>query len=243
MNEIGILLMAGSGRRLLPLTAGVNKALLPIYKQSLAQNAVQALTFNGVEQIIVVCREQESEQIEVHLRYTTVNPMRLRFVGIRKTLGTGHSVYLCRSLVGRNPIAVYMVDNVFQRSQRIFFDRQLRAGSCHVLLAQTLETRHFGFPHIVNDRIVSIVDKPSLGTGRGLVCTGAMRFSTDYFVRYKSLSWPIGRERDIMDVVRLYLTTGDLSFDVANGEWRDAGVNPDSLLDAALLARQGGLNR
>lgn len=74
-ESLGIILMGGTGSRLFPLTAGVNKALLPIYKYSLSQNAVQMFAGSGIQDIIVACNEYDESQLRTHLASVHSQPV------------------------------------------------------------------------------------------------------------------------------------------------------------------------
>lgn len=235
-----VVLMAGSGSRLLPLTAGVNKAFMPVFDRSLIQNAVRLINLCRVDQVLIVCNAEEEAQVRRHLAGEPRFPD--QFVAVSTPRGTAESLYSCRSVCeSTSDLLVLLSDNVFQVLPSAHLAKDLPFDSCSLLLAWTREIRHFGVANFKQDRITSVTDKPSLA-GPGWVVTGLMRFS-NFFERYDSVRWAGSGERDLMDVVRLYLSDGRVSCSTYEHKWFDAGVSPSCLLAASQMAQMsGGLN-
>jgi L-glutamine-phosphate cytidylyltransferase len=110
-----IILAAGQGKRLLPLTADVPKALLDIGGKSLVERQVEAFAANGLTDFVVVTgyaadkmeRALASIAARLHVTITTVfNP----FYAVADNLA---SCWLLRSHMDRDFIQVNG-DNVFQ---------------------------------------------------------------------------------------------------------------------------------
>jgi L-glutamine-phosphate cytidylyltransferase len=110
-----IILAAGQGKRLLPLTADVPKALLDIGGKSLIERQIEAFASNGLKDFVVVtgyaADKMESALVAVAKRLgvkitTTFNP----FYAVADNLA---SCWLARTFMDRDFIQVNG-DNVFQ---------------------------------------------------------------------------------------------------------------------------------
>ncbi len=105
-TRTAVVLAAGQGQRLRPLTEGLPKALVPVGGVPLLLRAVEALTAYGVEHLVVVtgyCAERLHEAL-------AVAPLRVSFCHSRDFATTQNivSLALCRAAVG--PHAFFKLD-------------------------------------------------------------------------------------------------------------------------------------
>ncbi|MDH4335181.1 MAG: UTP--glucose-1-phosphate uridylyltransferase GalU [Chloroflexota bacterium] len=123
---------AGFGTRFLPATKAVPKEMLPLVDRPIIQYAVEEAVASGIEQIIIVIASGRSA-IEEHFdshpalerwledrgqiellravrRITEVGT--IAFVHQKEQLGLGHAVLMAKELVGDEPFAVMLPDDV-----------------------------------------------------------------------------------------------------------------------------------
>ncbi len=127
-----VLPAAGFGTRFLPASKAVPKEMLPLVDRPIIQYAVEEAVASGIEQIIIVIASGRSA-IEDHF---DSNPMLERwleergdienlravrhiseigtiaFVHQKEQLGLGHAVLMAKELVGDEPFAVLLSDDV-----------------------------------------------------------------------------------------------------------------------------------
>ncbi len=128
--------VAGYGTRFLPVTRSVPKPMLPIIDQPLIHFAVEEANKAGIEQIILVmssgqeaiCRYFDRMYALEHLLQRTMkNELLDRMIGIaemadivyiyqKQQLGLGHAVKMARDVVGREPFAVFLPDDIIWSS-------------------------------------------------------------------------------------------------------------------------------
>jgi UTP--glucose-1-phosphate uridylyltransferase len=125
--------VAGLGTRFLPATKAMPKEMLTLVDRPLIQHAVDEAREAGIEQFIFVTSrgkgaledhfdrnddlkrslEARDKQKELALLQTTEIPSgQLLFTRQREPLGLGHAVWCARHLVGREPFAVLLADDV-----------------------------------------------------------------------------------------------------------------------------------
>jgi UTP--glucose-1-phosphate uridylyltransferase len=123
--------VAGLGTRLLPATKAVPKELLTIVDRPLIQYAVDEAREAGIEQMIFVTGRGKSSlvdyfdmafELETSMRVAgksldALEPSRTRFgevVAVRQQqpLGLGHAVWCAREIVGDEPFAVLLPDDL-----------------------------------------------------------------------------------------------------------------------------------
>ncbi|MCP4327383.1 MAG: UTP--glucose-1-phosphate uridylyltransferase GalU [Alphaproteobacteria bacterium] len=125
--------VAGLGTRFLPATKAIPKEMLPVVDKPLIQYAVEEARSAGIEDIIFVTGRgkyaiedhfDKSDQLEDVLRargkhdlYSSVaemlpGPGRIAYTRQPEPLGLGHAVWCARSLVGEEPFAVLLADDL-----------------------------------------------------------------------------------------------------------------------------------
>jgi UTP--glucose-1-phosphate uridylyltransferase len=125
--------VAGLGTRFLPATKAMPKEMLTLVDRPLIQHAVDEARAAGIEQIIFVnsrgkgvledhfdanndlkrTREMKGKKELLELLKTTdIDSGQLLFTRQREPLGLGHAVWCARHLVGDEPFAILLADDV-----------------------------------------------------------------------------------------------------------------------------------
>ena len=184
--------VAGLGTRSLPATKAMPKEMLPIVDKPLVQYAVEEAYAAGIRQMIFVTGRHK-RAIEDHFDFTfeledaleksnkadllktvhAVKPDDMECVFVRqpKALGLGHAVLCGRSVVGDNPFAVLLPDDlmigtppVLVQMVQQFEERQASMVAVQEVPAE--HTRRYGIVAgtPVGDRLVEMtkfVEKPA----------------------------------------------------------------------------------
>jgi glucose-1-phosphate thymidylyltransferase len=235
----GIVLAGGTGSRLFPLTKITNKHLLPIYNRPMIYYPIQTLVDAGIEDIMVVTGGRNSGDF-------------LRLLANGKEFGLKHIHYtyqegeggiadalaLAEHFADGHQICVILGDNIIQDNIRAAADRFRRQPQgAHILLKEVADAERFGVAEVSGDRIVGIEEKPAHPKSNYAV-TGIYMYDASVFDKIKTLV-PSGRgELEITDVNNAYIKRGQLSYDVLDGWWADAGASHDKLLETSLLVAQ-----
>lgn len=125
--------VAGLGTRFLPATKAMPKEMLTLVDRPLIQHAVDEARAAGIEQFIFVTsrgkgaledhfdsnndlkrtleRRNKTRELEI-LASTEIDSGELLFTRQREPLGLGHAVWCARHLVGDEPFAVLLADDV-----------------------------------------------------------------------------------------------------------------------------------
>ncbi len=125
--------VGGLGTRFLPATKAMPKEMLPIVDKPLIQYAVEEAAASGIEQFIFVTGrgktpiedhfdhsyelhrtlvEREKHHLVELLHSTTLEPDRVAYVRQQDPLGLGHAVWCARRLVGDEPFALLLPDDL-----------------------------------------------------------------------------------------------------------------------------------
>ena len=125
--------VAGLGTRFLPATKSMPKEMMPILDKPLIQYAVEEALDAGIEEIIFITGRGKSsiedhfdhsfemEQILTKRKKTTslkkvksmiLNPGSFVYVRQQEPAGLGHAVWCARHLVGSEPVAILLADDL-----------------------------------------------------------------------------------------------------------------------------------
>jgi UTP--glucose-1-phosphate uridylyltransferase len=183
--------VAGLGTRFLPATKAMPKEMLPLVDKPIIQYAVEEALASGIEEIIFVTGKGKSAledhfdrsyQLEETLRergkdmllrvVEAVVPATGTIVYTRQNepLGLGHAIWCARNIVGDEPFAVLLADDVIQSDVPVLaqmiqeFDR-LRASIVATMEVAPEETPRYGIidPKQCMGRVVHVkglVEKP-----------------------------------------------------------------------------------
>lgn len=186
----GVILAAGHGTRLLPVTKVVPKEALPLVDKPVIQYVVQEAVDSGIEQIVMVTSagkravedyfdrspgleraladKGDDEHLQEILAVTEM--VEMAFVRQKEQKGIGHALLAARSLIGDEPFALYFPDDIIVADvpvTRQLIDVYERYQGC-VLSVQEVgreEIANYGSidPEPLEDRVFRvrrIVEKP-----------------------------------------------------------------------------------
>ncbi len=230
-----VLPAAGFGTRFLPATKAISKEVLPLVDRPIIQYAVEEAVASGIEQIIIVISTGRSS-IEDHF---DANPTLERwledrgdidmlrqirritetgtiaFVHQKEQLGLGHAILMAKDLVGDEPFAVLLSDDVMLNPGGAPVTRQLidqyvaHRGS--VVALQRVERSEVGRYGIVDPiheegRLVEIrdlVEKPSVEDAPSqLAVLGRYVLSPKIFDLLETTPQGAGGEIQLTDAIR-----------------------------------------
>ncbi|MFA6010902.1 MAG: UTP--glucose-1-phosphate uridylyltransferase GalU [Desulfobacteraceae bacterium] len=184
--------VAGLGTRFLPATKALPKEMLPVVDKPLIQYAVEEALDAGIEQIIFVTGRgktaledhfDKSFELESILRSKNKDQDLKEIAGIvpetgtiiytrqNEPLGLGHAIWCARDVVGDEPFAVLLADDLVKSekpvlSQMIQRFSRLRASMVAVMEVAPEETDKYGIisGKDIEDNVIQLdglVEKPN----------------------------------------------------------------------------------
>ncbi|HVA86722.1 MAG TPA: UTP--glucose-1-phosphate uridylyltransferase GalU [Candidatus Saccharimonadales bacterium] len=181
---------AGWGTRFLPATKAQPKEMLPLVDKPIIQYAVEEAVAAGIEQVIIVTSSQK-RAIEDHFDMSfelehlledrgDIDMLRqirhisdlaqVAYVRQKEQLGLGHAVLMAKELVGHEPFAVILSDDVVVGDtpcigQLVRAYERVHSSVVAVMEVRNEETRRYGV--IATDE--THLDDPRLHRVKGLV--------------------------------------------------------------------------
>jgi glucose-1-phosphate thymidylyltransferase len=235
----GVILAGGLGTRLAPLTKITNKHLLPIYDKPMIFYPIRTLVDAGVRDLLIVTGGTNAgDFLRLLGNGSAFNLPHVNYTYQEGEGGIADALRLAEHFAAGQKIVVMLGDNVIEKDicRGVAAFRKQKRGA-RVYLKEVANPRAYGVAELRGKRIVSIVEKPTQPKSN-LAVIGIYMYDPAVFDIIRTLK-PSGRgELEITDVNNAYIKRGQLSYDVLDGWWADAGASHEKLLETSLLVAQ-----
>ncbi|MGC8634835.1 MAG: UTP--glucose-1-phosphate uridylyltransferase GalU [Candidatus Limnocylindrales bacterium] len=264
---------AGWGTRFLPATKAQPKEMLPLVDKPVIQYAVEEAVAAGIEQVIIVTSSQK-RAIEDHFdisfelehlleqrgdidmlrRIRHIGDMAtISYVRQKEQLGLGHAVLVAKELVGHEPFAVILSDDVVVGGppcigQLIDAYEQTHASVVAVMEVPPEETQRYGVIDPAPDvetgdprlfKVRGVVEKPAPGTApSNLAIIGRYVLTPKIFDKLEQTSHGSGGEIQLTDAIEALMAEQDVYAYAFEGVRYDAGTTMGWLKASVELALQ-----
>jgi glucose-1-phosphate thymidylyltransferase len=235
----GVILAGGLGTRLRPLTLVTNKHLLPVFDRPMIYYPIAHLLEAGIRDVLIVTGgEHAGDFLKLLKNGKHLGVKHLEYAYQEGEGGIADALKLAEDFADGGKICVVLGDNIIEKNfRRAAGDFFTQPSGAKILLKEVPDPQRFGVARIDEGRIAEIVEKPEKPPSNFAV-TGIYFYDNDVFSTCKTLK-PSGRgELEITDVNNFYLKRGDLTYEILEGWWTDAGTF-DSLQRAGRLVAEG----
>lgn len=231
----GLILAAGLGTRLRPITSLRPKPIIDVANRPLIHYAVNNLLDAGVTEIGIVV----STDTEADLRKTVAvfeDRANFEFLLQDPPRGLAHAVQVSRDFLGDDPFVMYLSDNLFERGIGSFVDAFKPEQGVNAVLAlvPVEDPRAFGVAEVLDGRVIKLVEKPA-DPPSNLAVAGVYVFDASIHDAIEGLEPGAKGEYQITDAIQRMITRGGhVAAMQVEGWWKDTG-KPEDILDANRL--------
>lgn len=232
----GIILAGGTGSRLYPLTKVTNKHLLPVGKYPMIFHGIYKLKQAGIYDILIVTGKEHMGDVVNLLGSGREMGVTFTYKVQDEAGGIAQALGLAQHFVGNDQMVVILGDNVFADDISPYTHNfRLQQRGAKILIQEVQDPQRYGVPELQGEKIISIEEKPKQPKSNYAV-TGIYMYDSFVFEIVKTLK-PSGRgELEITDVNNAYIEKKELTYDILQGWWTDAGTH-GSLAKANELAK------
>ena len=228
-----LVLAAGRGERLWPLTETIPKPLLPIGGKSLLERILNSLAQSGIRDIVLLVKFQ-AWKIREKIGNGSEFGCRISYVKQKRLGGTADAVCACRHrLQGESRFLVVYADNYYQDDAvRAFVTRSSRKSGMVLATAKAEDPSPFGRVTVKQGRVVKIMEK-TRSQRRGLVNAGFYALDDSIFEAIDRTPVSKRGELELTDSLKIIIKQGVPvnAIPFSRGKW--LGVSyPWDLLDA-----------
>ncbi len=248
--------VAGLGTRFLPATKSIPKEMLPIVDKPLIQYAVEEAVEAGIETLVFVVNHKKMAILEhfdedadlqshllvqgkhdLHAQIRDIIPSSVSTAHViqEEALGLGHAVWCAKSLVGDEPFAVLLADDLIRSpatgclKQMVDAYRATGVGSIGVEKIPAAMTDRYGIVSVQadakgRDYIHAIVEKPAPDVAPSrLGVVGRYILPGEIFGLLESVRAGVGGEIQLTDAIAALLENEQLLAHAFEGIRYDCG--------------------
>jgi bifunctional UDP-N-acetylglucosamine pyrophosphorylase/glucosamine-1-phosphate N-acetyltransferase len=231
-----VVLAAGEGRRMRPLTSTLPKAMLPLSNQPILAHILRQLISAGISECVFVTG-YKSEAIESYFGDGSRWKISIKYKRQSEQLGTGHAVHTIRNLVDE-PFLLLNGDVIIRAPDIAHL--MVKRTTC-ISLFQVDNPHGLGIVEVAGDLVVRIHEKTSNPPGT-LANAGAYLLTDAIFPALERITRSPRGEYELTDAIQLQVDDGkEVSF-VRLDSWNNISY-PWDLLSAnevMMLEAQSG---
>ena len=230
----GIILAGGKGTRLFPLTHGISKQLLPVYKQPMVYYPLKTLIDMGIKEVlIIVASSRQSDIFYDYLGDGSKFGVNIEYIVQENPNGLAEAFIIGEEFIGDDEVTLILGDNVLLGK----LPKQIWTNT--IFTYKVMDPSAYGVALVNKETgtLEKIVEKPKEFISNDAVI-GLYVFSNQA-VEYAKKVKPSPRgELEITDLIEL-LNDDDLegvNVQEFDGVWFDCGTH-DDLLECAEFVR------
>ena len=229
----GVVLAAGEGTRLRPMTANRPKPMLPAAGRPILEHVLDVLVECGIKELCLIVGYRR-ERIQEHFGHS-YRDVPITYVQQKKQLGSAHALQQVEGEIEK-PMLVLNGDRVID--ERIVED--VLAGFDGAPTVSAIEhptPMEYGAVKVSGDRLTEFVEKPETDDFR-LINAGVYAFDPSVFEAI-SRTDRRGGELQLSDVIETLMDDGPVEAVRTDGLWADATYPWDLLFLTRELLRRG----
>ncbi len=211
-----VLLAAGKGTRLWPITERIPKTMVRIIEKPMLEWIVEAI-YPDARKIIIVVKEFR-EVIQKHFAQTKYAD-KIEYVEQREIKGTGDAVKSCQKNVETEEFVVIYADGFYDPSAFQIITKQ---KAPFVFGKNVEDGSSFGVLIEKNGKLVEIKEKPKIAKNVS-VYTGIFAMPRSFFSFLENLKPSPRGEIEVTDAINVFCKNNEVDVISFNGFWTDVG--------------------
>jgi len=227
-----VLLAAGEGKRLKPITKSISKLMIPIGPEPFLDYIINDLVSCGFNDLLIVVGHLEN-QIRKYIKEKNYHKTKIQFITQNEFLGTANAAYCARKFVGENPFLLYLTDTIIPELQNqikeiVTYNADITILSTNIPSSQVKSSSCI---LVRNNYVTKIVEKPKKSISN-LAWAGVALFNDKIIFDIIKNQKPSHRgEYDITDSINLALKENKKIKNHYCNKFIDSGT-PKGLLEA-----------
>ena len=238
----GIILSGGLGTRLYPSTIAVSKQLLPVYNKPMIYYSLSCLMLAKIKDILLITTEKDISSYKKLFGDGSHLGIKITYAIQRQPKGLVDAFYIGSKFIGKEDVCLILGDNIFYgdgfsdlliESKKIVKNKK----NAVIFTFPVKNPSEYGIANIVNDKLVSLVEKPKKIDKKNAVV--GLYFYPNSVIKLAKKVKPSKRgEIEITDLNKIYLKLKKIvAVQMGRGyAWFDAG-SVDSLHEVSQLIK------
>jgi dTDP-glucose pyrophosphorylase len=235
----GVILAAGKGTRLEPLTYSIPKEMVHVCGRPLLQHAIDMFRYGGVENVIVIVGNNKGAVFD-YLKDGKWTGIDVSYRFQTELDGVAKAIHAAKPLIDENEVfLVTFGDEIIEPKDKIVREmlaiREKTGAKCVIGLSPVIDPERYGIAKIDgNGKVLEMFEKPSekgdlerlKSDGQHLGANGVFVFDSDIFKYIEKTPRGAKNEFQISDSIKLMVSEGLPCFAyVHKGIYRDVGTH------------------
>jgi len=235
----GILLAGGTGTRIWPASAAVNKQLLPVYDKPMIYYPLTTLMLAGVDEILLITNPRSRAAFQELLGNGSQWGIEISYAVQEKPNGIPEAFLLVPPSYHENPVVLMLGDNLLYGSGLgSSLGSQFDNSGAQIFAYQVSNPKDYGIVEIdIDGKPLRITEKPAHPRSNYAI-PGLYFFDQSIYEKVKKISPSERGELEIADILNAYLNDKKLNVQILQRgtAWLDTG-SAQSLLAAGEFVR------
>lgn len=227
-----LILCAGKGTRLRPLTFTNAKPLIPIANKPTIMYSLEKIRDAGVTEIGLVVNSENIEDFKNVLGDGSQLGVNLSYIIQEHPKGLAHAVKVSKEFLDDDDFIMYLGDNLINFDLKNFID-QFKQGNYEsfILLTSVDNPSQFGIAVMEDSKVTKVVEKPK-DAPSNLAIIGVYIFTPKVFEAIENIQPSWRGELEITDAIQWLIdNSNNVGAHIVEGWWKDTG-KPEDLIEA-----------
>ncbi|MFC1745689.1 glucose-1-phosphate thymidylyltransferase [Candidatus Riflebacteria bacterium] len=229
-----LILCAGKGTRLRPITHSFPKHLIPILNKPVVQYGVESCIVNGIKEIAFIVNSDYEQFYEIFGDGKDFGS-EFTYIVQKRPRGLGDAILSGRDFIGDHDFIVFLGDNFLKEGFSDLKDNfQKEHPDAALFLTGVDNPQAFGIASVEGGRVIKVEEKPK-NPASNLAIVGAYFFKPSIFKVIETLEPSKRGEIEITDAIQKLIESGARILpQLVGGWWRDTG-NAVDIIDTNLM--------
>ncbi|MEJ5258025.1 MAG: glucose-1-phosphate thymidylyltransferase [Fervidobacterium sp.] len=228
-----IILCAGKGTRLRPLTYTTAKHLIPVANKPVILYTIEKIKSVGIHEIGMIVSPENINDFQETLGDGSKYGVKLSYILQPEPKGLAHAVLMAKDFLGDEDFMMYLGDNLIMDDIRPFVKEfeEKKELSALIMLSPVQDPTRFGIAVMEGSKIVKTVEKPKEPPSN-LAIIGLYLFRKDIFEGIANIKPSWRNELEITDAIDWLIQNKEtVEGHIIYGWWKDTG-KPEDLIEA-----------
>lgn len=239
-----LVLCAGKGTRLSPLTDQLAKPLIPIANQPMLFYVLDRIKEVGITDIGIVVSPGNLKQIRQAVGTGSTWNASIEYIVQEEAKGLAHAVLSAENYIGTSSFMLFLGDNLIGENLKPFVAKFFKGNStASILLKEVIDPRAFGVAVLDSSgRVIQMEEKPREPKSN-LAMLGIYLLRPDIFEAAKNIGPSRRGELEITDALQWILNNNkSIESYVIKSWWLDTGKREDLLLANRVILEEARKN-
>ena len=227
-----IVLCAGLGTRLRPLTFSTAKHLIPVANTPVLYFGLENLVAIGAREIGIIVSKESRGVIQNAVDDGQRWGAQVSYIEQPQPRGLAHAAQCAEAFIDGQPFAMWLGDNLLPEGLTAAAEHFRGSGANALVMLKAVEDpSHFGIAEVEGDSIVRLVEKPREPRSN-LAIVGGYFFDREVLESIRRIQPSWRNEYEITDAIQNLIDRGlHVVPHIVTGWWKDTG-KPADILEA-----------